>query len=1447
MKKKALAILLSLAVGVGSCANFFAADFEVDKVEIIENEYEEECDGEEENISFDDTETGEEFSITDETDSEIDSDDLEQNYALEDDAEIDTELPEEASAETPSMNYMVVEPEEPFENPEFDESATFSDLSDYVADKYITPHLPKLRRQDPYGACWAFSTMALAEINLMMKGVSDETVDFSELHLVYFTYNSVVDPLGGTAEDSNRMTHDNMSSSEIASEFMERGGNLIFSQNVLASWTGAADESLAPYSTASDVIARYKETGTGLSESLAFKDAAHLTAYYNAKMPAYYLPGKDGSGKTTGYINSEFGDGFAAIKKLIVDNGAVGISYNGNKTYNNSQGVRIYCYNSDNNAFYHPDYSTQNHAVTVVGWDDNFPASNFNETPPGDGAWLVRNSWYKEGEDEFEYNGYFWLSYYDGSLSDAAYSFVFEPGFNYEHNYQYDGAMYTAYRTGKKAANVFTVNGDGEAESLKAVSFVTRKPNDCYTIEIYKNLTDDTNPVSGRLAATVTGKTEYQGYHTVVLDNPVYLNEGTKFSVVISLTDSEGNADSYAVEKAYKGWVNITTGAQKGQSFIYTGSKWSDLGSSINANLRIKAFTDNTEYVEEKPVQVIRILDNSAVPKWYASSDGRSEQHLYGEDGPVLEYGPDEASGIYSITAGNTLTLKADFLPKENLNGLALNVFWGSDNSSIVSVDDSGKLTALSSGTTRVYAQNKDYDLETSFMVSVVDAAESIILNKTSYKMGVGSKVKLSATVLPYSADQQVLFSVQEGKESILSVSEDGTVTALSGGTAYVLAKTADGKKSAKCSITVGQNYDDIIISGSGNKDIVAVGKTLQLSASYVEGGSVVNPINKNITWEIPEDYQEFAYISSKGLLTGVKEGIVVVRAAGQEGEPVSEKVFYIYVPVAKAELMDKAVTLSPGKTYQLGAKITPSVTGANYFDTATGDDIWSDVSQQIKWSLKNPEDSEYLYVEEDTGLITSFGDSPGRAIPVQARITPFMAKEILLTCNVTIAEKYLTKLTLSASKTRLSAGDSTFVTPKFSPTVPLEEGIDWEIISGEEYISLKDEIDNKLLIVANENAPKGAVIKIKATTFGTNKSNKNLTATCSITVVNPVKSIAILKGGKEITEPLALQKGKSATIKSRVYADSGKTVLSGNQKVYYSSSDTRVATVSSAGKVTAVGNGQVIITARSAENNEVTEAISIEVFTPVSKLNLDKTKVKLSLDNNGKETGYEVIKPILSPSDVSESKSSITWTVNTTGKIEWGAIPSDTADIVITNLRLNNSSEDVEFFPAYKGVSFTTHKDEVLAIKGTSPGQIKLSATEPGGKKKTVTVTVYTFVDKLELKESSDLIRSKEDLSHYSAEIKLKKTLKVKPMVSFFGAPYSDGKKTVEERSATAIYDNAKKYSPSSAVYYESSDISVAAVNSSGKITAKGRGSATIRVITKDGGYINTIDVTVY
>ena len=118
------------------------------------------------------------------------------------------------------------------------------------------------------------------------------------------------------------------------------------------------------------------------------------------------------------------------VKQEIMKHGSAGIGFYLNELpdYDNSAkykstGEQVYTY-------YCPDSSAvANHAVNIVGWDDNFPASAFRFKPKGNGAWLVRNSW--SDETKHDINSYFWLSYYDASINTGSTTRLrMQPGFS---------------------------------------------------------------------------------------------------------------------------------------------------------------------------------------------------------------------------------------------------------------------------------------------------------------------------------------------------------------------------------------------------------------------------------------------------------------------------------------------------------------------------------------------------------------------------------------------------------------------------------------------------------------------------------------------------------------------------------------------------------------------------------------------------------------------------------------------------------------------------------------------------------------------------------------------------------------------------------------------------------------------------------------------------------
>lgn len=454
-------------------------------------------------------------------------------------------------------------------------------IEDDLEDYYVTPNLPPLRNQGDYGTCWAFSTLALAEIGMMNNGElpSYYSPEYSKLHLAYFSYRTVEDPLGGTKGDYN-------SCLESGENILDVGGNVFLSENVLANWTGAAPEENLPYDTADELNGRI------IDEGLAYDDAAHLQGYYDQQYSIENL---------------------SSIKNLIKKYGSVSMSFYAVNPF--AGGADATIYNARFNSYYNPDYNLANHAMTFVGWDDNFPKENFTQTPPEDGAWLVRNSW-KEGslEDNQEYDGYFWMSYYEGSLNDYVHAFDFESADNYDNNYQYDGGMDVDFTYARKAANVFTSKAPGGAagETLKAVGFYSGGAGADYNVYVYTDLQDaDEDPESGRLVSGCSGTLDYAGFTTVTLDTPVTLAPGTIFSVVVELKDQpyvgqdeSTRKGSFGFESEASSWYIVETAAEAGQSFIMVNEDgyWQDFGAENNCNIKIKAYTCDAEDISDSPI-----------------------------------------------------------------------------------------------------------------------------------------------------------------------------------------------------------------------------------------------------------------------------------------------------------------------------------------------------------------------------------------------------------------------------------------------------------------------------------------------------------------------------------------------------------------------------------------------------------------------------------------------------------------------------------------------------------------------------------------------------------------------------------------------------------------------------------------------------------------------------
>jgi|GEM_PF-3879033 len=390
--------------------------------------------------------------------------------------------------------------------------------------------MTSVKDQGALDTCWDFAAVAAAETRVKKD---EEEFDFSEEHIRFYLSNA--------------------NPSSIYKRKPNEAGWVDAAANYMVNGSGVVLESECPYVNAPNAPA----PNLNITPTKIFTDTEEI-------------PVTD--------LN--------AIKTAVTNYGAVAVSAQWPNNLNSY-------FNTSNFAFYFTDPNSEGHAITIVGWDDNFAASKFKTPyPSANGAWLCKNSW---GEAQMD-GGYFWASYKTKFSNDCGIAFT--KYIDYDENRKivsYDSSIIggaLAFPSNPiYAGNVFNISAqDSSSMSVQEVTFYS---NCVQNYEIYIG-----SAVTSLGSTKYANGTTHLGWQTVKL-NKQYV-ASNKYAVVIKFTNPMGLED-WGAAFEYGDTSLVVKNTSLGQGFLSykmstRSADWTDLktffiqnGQSKYGNFMIKS------------------------------------------------------------------------------------------------------------------------------------------------------------------------------------------------------------------------------------------------------------------------------------------------------------------------------------------------------------------------------------------------------------------------------------------------------------------------------------------------------------------------------------------------------------------------------------------------------------------------------------------------------------------------------------------------------------------------------------------------------------------------------------------------------------------------------------------------------------------------------------------
>lgn len=532
---------------------------------------------------------------------------------------------------------------------------------------------------------------------------------------------------------------------------------------------------------------------------------------------------------------------------------------------------------------------------------------------------------------------------------------------------------------------------------------------------------------------TVPGVSGYEILQTKVSINPT-TNFLTAYEAKAIITNLEAGTDYYFRIRAYR-----YIGNSKVYSDFSQYLKLSTASSFVRvSDIRLNISADNL-LIGESVLLTTSILPANATNKAVAWSSSNYNVATVDYTGKVTAVGAGTAiiyatsidgsktarciinvypvlvSSIYldrnyvTLNPGNSLILGATIYPYNAINRA---IRWSSTDTSVVSVDSYGRVTANGLGTATIVVSTLDGSKVAYCTVRVEPVkVDSVSLNISNTDMCIGDTLHLQEKIYPYNAAVKRVTWISSDT-SVATVNAFGEVRAVGVGTAKITVITADGNKTASCAIVV-RGYKVSSVELNKSEASIYLGETLKLAETVYPN----NAYNKSVYWRSSNN--SAATVDTTGQVRAVGLGNTTISVTTLDGSKTATCVINILpIKVESISINQGPEKIIVGNSIKLEASINPS--------NAT--------NKSVSWSSSKSD----IATVDSNGLVKAVGVGN-----VTITATSIDGNKTA-SCTIDVLPILVDSIKLNKTEENLFVGNSLTLEATINPTNATNKAVTW-------------------------------------------------------------------------------------------------------------------------------------------------------------------------------------------------------------------------------------------------------------------------------------------------------------------------------------------------------------------------------------------------------------------